>query len=224
MSFKLKGSKFLRDGELLTLTNQLFSEVKKELIILSPWIEMIGHLEERLRLSISSKKPNVTVLTRKPDNQNHSEAVLKLQNMGAQIFFDEKLHAKLILVDRNYALITSTNLLPRSLSENHEIGIFTDDYRIIDEILDYLFDLEDILRAPILHRSDDRYETAASRIIDKLANKFSRKDIPTAEEYFTTCPKCNKPLVEKLNTQYGDFWGCKGFPDCNYVRNIKWKA
>ncbi|MGN0416675.1 topoisomerase DNA-binding C4 zinc finger domain-containing protein [Anaerostipes faecalis] len=32
------------------------------------------------------------------------------------------------------------------------------------------------------------------------------------------CPKCNCEMVIKSG-QYGQFWGCTGFPNCRYTEN-----
>ena len=31
------------------------------------------------------------------------------------------------------------------------------------------------------------------------------------------CPRCGKPLVLR-HGQYGDFWGCSGYPDCRFIK------
>ncbi len=39
-------------------------------------------------------------------------------------------------------------------------------------------------------------------------------------EQSKTCPLCGKNL-KKLTGRYGLFWGCSGFPDCKYTRNLR---
>lgn len=34
-----------------------------------------------------------------------------------------------------------------------------------------------------------------------------------------SCPKCGK-LLKKRNGKFGEFWGCTGFPNCRYTKNI----
>ena len=47
------------------------------------------------------------------------------------------------------------------------------------------------------------------------------KALPAAQKQnqFKSCPKCGQPLV-KRNGKFGEFWGCSGFPDCRYTKNI----
>ena len=33
------------------------------------------------------------------------------------------------------------------------------------------------------------------------------------------CPKCGSMMI-KRNGKFGEFWGCKGYPDCRYTENI----
>ncbi len=34
-----------------------------------------------------------------------------------------------------------------------------------------------------------------------------------------TCPQCGSPLVKRKG-KYGEFWGCRGFPDCRFTKDI----
>ncbi len=34
------------------------------------------------------------------------------------------------------------------------------------------------------------------------------------------CPKCGRPLKMRKG-KYGDFWGCTGYPECRYTKNVK---
>lgn len=40
-----------------------------------------------------------------------------------------------------------------------------------------------------------------------------------------TCPKCDGPMVSRVNSQSGQrFWGCKAYPDCKGTRNTDGEA
>lgn len=56
---------------------------------------------------------------------------------------------------------------------------------------------------------------------EKLVNN-ALDNMPKAEPKYIgeNCPKCNKPLVLK-RSQYGEFIGCSGFPDCKFTRYIE---
>ena len=40
-----------------------------------------------------------------------------------------------------------------------------------------------------------------------------------ARQNVKTCPKCEMTMVKRKG-KFGEFWGCKGFPDCRYTENI----
>ena len=56
---------------------------------------------------------------------------------------------------------------------------------------------------------------------EKLVNN-ALDNMPKAEPKYIgeNCPECNKPLVLK-RSQYGEFIGCSGFPDCKFTRYIE---
>lgn len=55
------------------------------------------------------------------------------------------------------------------------------------------------------------------QVFEKLAGEL--KHSPNRVADMTTCPECGMPLM-KRSGRYGEFWGCTGYPDCRYTRNI----
>ena len=55
-----------------------------------------------------------------------------------------------------------------------------------------------------------------SSFIKELERNYS--DEFKKEKY--ECPKCGGKLILK-NGQYGNFFGCSNYPDCNYIRKIE---
>jgi ssDNA-binding Zn-finger/Zn-ribbon topoisomerase 1 len=47
----------------------------------------------------------------------------------------------------------------------------------------------------------------------------SKNNVHT-EEKIITCNKCGSIMVER-NGKYGKFYGCKGYPSCKNIINIK---
>ena len=37
------------------------------------------------------------------------------------------------------------------------------------------------------------------------------------------CPSCGKFLIKRTG-RYGEFYGCKGYPECNYIEKINQKT
>ena len=49
-----------------------------------------------------------------------------------------------------------------------------------------------------------------------------RKEMENPSEAAKTvkkCPKCGSPLMMRKG-KYGDFWGCTGYPECRYTKNV----
>ena len=55
-------------------------------------------------------------------------------------------------------------------------------------------------------------------LIDRKDTELKKSDI-MSEETKEVCPQCGQHLVIKLG-RYGRFYGCKGYPQCRYVRSM----
>lgn len=55
-------------------------------------------------------------------------------------------------------------------------------------------------------------------LIDKKDNELKKSDI-ISEETDEICPQCGEHLIIKLG-RYGKFYGCKGYPQCRYIRPL----
>jgi DNA topoisomerase-1 len=66
---------------------------------------------------------------------------------------------------------------------------------------------------PVLHEFWGPFK----QLIDHTQDNVSRSDV-TEEKTQENCPECQKPLVLKLGKR-GRFYGCTGYPDCDYKRD-----
>jgi DNA topoisomerase-1 len=68
--------------------------------------------------------------------------------------------------------------------------------------------------------SDDYSDWFGTPVVapTKAAPKASVPPKPVAETGLT-CDKCGKPMV-KRKSQYGEFYGCSGFPNCRNIRKM----
>ena len=55
-------------------------------------------------------------------------------NFGAEIRYNNDLHAKMIIIDNSIAIISSANLTKKGLSVNYEAGVCLKDKNMIKEI------------------------------------------------------------------------------------------
>lgn len=111
------------------------SKAKREVLICSPWITYI--VDE---LSNFKKKINIKIITRlikedidKGVTDLDKFRVLK-KDFGAEIRYNNDLHAKMMIIDNSIAIISSANLTKKGLSVNYEAGVCLKDKNMIRKI------------------------------------------------------------------------------------------
>ena len=57
------------------------------------------------------------------------------------------------------------------------------------------------------------------KVFELLGKELSGEGTADARQNVKTCPKCGMTMVKRKG-KFGEFWGCKGFPDCRYTENI----
>lgn len=120
------------------------SEAKHEVLICSPWITYI--VEELSNLK--SKNVNLKIITRftKEDTDKGITDLNKLSklkdNFGAEIRYNNDLHAKMVIVDNSVAIISSANLTKRGLLfVNYEAGICLRNKDKVNKIFQFFNDI-----------------------------------------------------------------------------------
>lgn len=57
------------------------------------------------------------------------------------------------------------------------------------------------------------------KVFELLGKEMSGEGTTDVRQNDKTCPKCGMMMVKRKG-KFGEFWGCKGFPDCRYTENI----
>lgn len=206
-------SDIIYNGKIYSHTNNLIESTENELLILSPWFGFEGHIKDAL-VGILNKGVKVIIVTRKPDSSVHAGAIKYLERYGASIFYNELLHAKILLSDRSLAIIGSANLQEKAMQKNHEIALITNEYEYISQILDFISNLQNLMSITILSSSGDKFKGFISKAFDRFFGKKDQEDLLEDK-----CPNCGGTLVER-KSDYGIFYGCSNYPSCRYKRNI----
>lgn len=112
-SSRERGPLFVTTAEIGYYLEKMFKEAEKSIIIISPYIKM----SQRIRsILLDKSKNNIDIkIVFKKD--------FEINNISAQIFKRDNLHAKCFLTEK-YALIGSMNLFDYSQVNNDEMGIF----------------------------------------------------------------------------------------------------
>lgn len=116
------------------------SQAKKEILISSPWIT---HIIEELSSFKKKDDSSIKIITRliKEDIEKGITDLEKFRilkdTFGADIRYNNDLHAKIVVMDNNVAIISSANLTKKGLSVNYEAGICLKDKDMVNKIAQF---------------------------------------------------------------------------------------
>ncbi|MBU1245731.1 MAG: hypothetical protein KKH88_03710 [Nanoarchaeota archaeon] len=115
------------------------SNAKKEILICSPWIT---HIVDELS-SFKKKNISIKIITRliKEDIKKGITDLDKFRvlkdTFGADIRYNNDLHAKMVVIDNSVAIISSANLTKKGLSVNYEAGICLKDKNMTNKVAQF---------------------------------------------------------------------------------------
>lgn len=121
-------AKYLKTAGISAAIEEIISEAKDRLYIISPYLKLSDHIKERLS-DKDREKVEVRIIFGK--QELNSTEMTFLQNLKyVKMYFSKNLHAKCYLNEKKM-LITSMNLYEFSQQNNREMGILID--KIIQE-------------------------------------------------------------------------------------------
>jgi len=131
---------FLQGRDLTHFSIEAILNAQHEIFVLNPFIEECN-ISNSL---IEAKKRgiDVRIITQFPKNDKYPEKLKeqikyqeKLKQEGLFLKYNNKIHAKIIIIDRTIALVSSMNFTPYSSSGAYwETGIVTTDQNIVNSI------------------------------------------------------------------------------------------
>jgi hypothetical protein len=117
-----------------------------EVVILSPWIkkQMWDRVRGQLKKFIQ-RGGNLRVFMRGCESDYSSGMSDDIQDavksIGGEVLFVHSLHAKIYVIDRREAIVTSANLSKGGIDDNYEAGIWLNDPNVLKDICAYIDDL-----------------------------------------------------------------------------------
>lgn len=123
------------------------SKAQQEVLICSPWITYIADELSSFRKKKGKKKINIKIITRliKEDIEKGVTDLDKFRVLkdafGAEIRYNNNLHAKMVVVDNSVAIISSANLTKKGLSVNYEAGICLKDKNMVNKVAQFFNDV-----------------------------------------------------------------------------------
>ena len=134
---------YLVDKSLSDFSNCLIEHAKCHIIVTNPYVRRC-YLSDALA-SMSEKGVVVYLLTRNGEAQQYKNELLA---KGVNIVHDESIHAKLIVVDRRIAIVSSMNFYAgSSAGQSWEAGIVTIDRDIVEEIRRSIFEKNRLIQS-----------------------------------------------------------------------------
>ena len=142
LSFSLDARHFFLEGTYLDdLSKDLIRQARKEVLLVNPFIEQC-HLSNTL-IDAVANKANVIVITR-PIDDRYNRPELKeekiayhesLKKEGVKMNYDRRIHAKLLVVDKQIAVISSMNFYSLSTGgSSWEAGMISIDEPIVNSV------------------------------------------------------------------------------------------
>lgn len=229
--------------ETLAAVRRLIVEAEQEVVLVSPYVDLVGNLalQRALEQSLSHGLRRTELVVRagfldSPKNAAAKDIISGLALGGLKVFEVEYLHAK-VYASEKCAVATSLNLLASSFANGIEIGVqferATAEYlqlmKVMREQLDavklpYSFDATPRKRASEVAGARAKSERS---LVPKKREPFSERpgtsrtvaNRPPSGSHEVFCLRCRKFYV-KAGTQHTDLTDC---PDCgrNYHTNAK---
>ena len=126
------------------LTNTVYGEIRtslaearKEVLVCSPWIT---YLFDEFRGFNKDVKMKIITTFREEDISKgitDKDKLNALINRGAEVRYNNNLHAKMIFIDSKTAIISSANLTKSGLSVNYEAGMVIRDKSYVKKALEF---------------------------------------------------------------------------------------
>ncbi|MHA2024053.1 MAG: phospholipase D-like domain-containing protein [Candidatus Thorarchaeota archaeon] len=126
---------FMEGANLSDIMRRLIGTASSEIIVVNPFVEG-GHISNAL-IDASKSGCVVKLITREADSKKKIDYHKKMKRSGITIIYNNEVHAKVTLVDREIGIVSSMNLYAHSSGGGvWEAGIVSWDTRLIDKILD----------------------------------------------------------------------------------------
>jgi phosphatidylserine/phosphatidylglycerophosphate/cardiolipin synthase-like enzyme len=141
LSFSLDARHFFLEGSYLDeLSIDLIRRARKEVLLVNPYIDQCN-LSDTLVFASKNKAKVIVITTdplqdKYPERRDEKRAYHeKLKKNGIMITYDPRIHAKLIVVDQQIAIISSMNfILTSSGGKSWEAGLISIDESIVTSV------------------------------------------------------------------------------------------
>ena len=207
----MESQKFVfTDGEIEPQIRAIVQKSKKQVILVTPYLDLWGHLKNEIAKAVKRKiRVQVIVRPEEKEDKKRTDALEWLVENEVEVYELERLHAKIYMNEKNL-LVSSMNLTESSTTNSLEIAMIVCDLNTSETLRKYASNLlENARRIDV--QNDQNYAPAnqpedrlgecirCSRRIEfeperplckdcyELWNQYGREDYP---EHF--CHSCGK--------------------------------
>ncbi len=146
LSFSMtKDHFFLTGANLVDLTNELVKRASREVLVVNPFVEPCTPSDV---LKEAAVKKKITLVLRPPADRLEKYRLKKegyiqtLEDAGIKVVRNRRVHAKMIVLDRAVAIVSSINLNKSSTSgSSWEAGLITNDDEAVEDIVNSILQL-----------------------------------------------------------------------------------
>lgn len=135
-----KGHFFLQGWRLDNFIKQIIDKAEKEIFVVNPYVELCDL--SKLLGKASANRIVVKLLTKNPETEDNNYSIIRkkkchdtLKKSGVDIFYNDYVHAKIIVVDRLVGVVSSMNFISTSSAgKSWEAGIVTIEQEVVKSI------------------------------------------------------------------------------------------
>ena len=200
-------NKVIRDSFINSHLLELIGRSEKYLVLVSPYLKLWGHLETEIENSVN-RGVDVQLWYRSDQEKKYKKTYDKLSKMGVKVDKINTLHSKLYLSEKE-GLMTSMNLLDFSKSNSREIGILTDERRMLNQFKDYI---EDLTQKSIIPKKS-LFDMGKDFLVNQLTDDEVEEKVETKKSYKPTfkrtqsngdghCIRCSTSIPYNVKSPY----------------------
>tara|TARA_Y100000590_G_C15384544_1_gene887686 strand:- start:111 stop:752 length:642 start_codon:yes stop_codon:yes gene_type:complete len=192
----------------------LIRNSEEYVILISPYLQFWGHLESVIEECLE-KKIKVFLITNEEGlhKVEYKEGIIShFIEKGIKVLVNEYLHTKLYLTDKG-GIISSMNLYDYSSKNNEELGLLTDDEKIIKQLNEYVKDLKN--RSEKINDVQEYLDDEPGCCIR------CKKEIPF-DRYKPFCKDCFKEWNVYKNEEYSEKFchNCKKSYKTSFIKPL----
>jgi len=200
-------NKVIKDSFINSELLELIGESKEYLVLVSPYLKLWGHLETQIENSVK-RGVDVQLWYRSDKEKKYKKTYDKLSKMGVKVGKVDTLHSKLYLSE-NKGLMTSMNLHDFSKSNSREIGILTNERKMLKDFKGYI---EDLTQKPIVPKKS-LFDMGKDFLVNQLKDEdiTPQADEPTSQssepqfrkkQYMGVCIRCSDSIPFNVERPY----------------------